>query len=166
LYRIEMRTGRVTDRMALPATPSATAAFDGRYLHLPLHDTTYAVVDVRERRVVSRFDTRHPVRAVPLLDAAGAAYVLTEAATVLRILPDSMELLAELGGAARASLALAANGLLVGRLDGALFFLDFDGNVVWRKDMDDSIDAPAAVYDGRVYVPMLRGELVALEAAS
>ena len=162
LYRVDMRTGRVTERMELPATPSATPAFDGRYLHLPLHDTTYAVVDVRDRRVVSSFGTGAQVRSMPVLDRDGAAYVLTEAGTVLRVRADGAEPFADVGGAARASIALAANGVLVGRLDGALFLLDFEGNVVWREDFDDSIEAPVAIYHGAVYVPMLRGDLTML----
>lgn len=166
LYRIDRRSGRVTARLALPATPATTAAFDGRMLHLPMHDTTHVVVDVEEWRVVSAFDTRAPVRAAPLLARDGTAYLLNEAGAVLRVLPDRAELVADVGGAARASLALAANGILVGRLDGALFFLDFDGNVIWREDFDDSIEAPVAVYGGRVYVPMLRGDLTMLEAAT
>jgi hypothetical protein len=100
---------------------------------------------------------------MPVLDRDGTAYVLTEAASVYRIAPDrEAERVAALGGAARASLALASNGLLVGRLDGALFFIRRDGTVVWREDFDDSIDAPVAVYRGAVYVPLLRGELVML----
>lgn len=165
LYRIEARSGRILHRLALPATPTGTPAFDGRFLHLPLHDTTYAIVDVQERRIAATFRTGSVVRSTPVLDDAGSAWVLTEAGTVLRVDTVGVATIAELGGAARASLALAANGILVGRLDGALFLLDYDGSVIWREDFDDSIEAPVAIHDGAVYVPLLRGELVVLREA-
>ena len=172
LYRIDRASGRVGARLPLPSTVTSTAAFDGRMLHLPMHDTTHVIVDVREWRIASSFGTRTPVRSMPVLGPDGAAYLLTEAGAVLRVLAEGKnggphsELVADLGGAARASLAVAGNGILVGRLDGALFFLGFDGDVIWREDFDDSIEAPTAVYEGRVYVPMLRGELAVLEGVS
>lgn len=163
LYRIETRTGRVTARLPLPATVSATPAFDGRLLHLPMYDTTHVVVDVVDWRVLRVDALDAVVRAAPVLDRDGTAWLLTEHATVWRV-PEGLEpeRIAGLSGAARASLALAANGLLVGRLDGALFLLRRDGSVVWREDFDDSIEAPVAVYRGAVYVPLLRGGLVKL----
>ena len=103
------------------------------------------------------------MRATPVLDTDDAAYLLSEHATVWRIEPNGvMTQVAALGGAARASLTLAANGLLVGRLDGALFMLRRDGEIMWDEYFDDSIEAPVAVYRGAVYVPMLRGDLVML----
>ena len=163
LFRIETRTGRVTQRLSLPATVSATPAFDGRMLHLPMHDGTHVVVDVADWRIarVDRLDA--VVRAPPALDRDGTVYLLTDHATVWRLAQGlEPERIAALDGAARASLALAANGLLVGRLDGALFLLRRDGSVVWRHDFDDSIEAPVAVYRGAVYVPLVRGGLVKL----
>ena len=167
LYRIEQRTGRVSARMPLPSTTTATAAFDGRMLHLPMHDTTHVVVDVRDWRVANAVPVGAPIRATPALDRYGNAWLLAENGVVWRAYPGgAVTEMADLGGAARASIALAANGVLVGRLDGALFFLGYDGAVIWREDFDDSIEAPAAVYEGRVYVPMLRGDLTVLEAES
>ncbi|HEX6589625.1 MAG TPA: PQQ-binding-like beta-propeller repeat protein [Longimicrobiales bacterium] len=167
LYRIDQRTGRVGARLPLPSTATSTAAFDGRMLHLPMHDTTHVVVDVRDWRVASAQPVDAPIRATPILDRSDNAWLLAENGDVWRAFPGgALTRVARLGGAARASLAVAGNGILVGRLDGALFFLGFDGTVIWREDFDDSIDAPAAVYDGRVYVPMLRGDMTVLEAAS
>ncbi|HUF12739.1 MAG TPA: PQQ-binding-like beta-propeller repeat protein [Longimicrobiales bacterium] len=163
LYRVEMRTGRAVAGLPLPSTVTATPAFDGRRLHLPMHDTTHVVVDVDEWRIARVDSLDAPARAAPLLDRDGSVFLLTDHATVWRI-PSvgPAQRVTELGGAARASLALASNGLLVGRLDGALFFLRRDGTVVWREDFDDSLEAPVAVYRGAVYVPLLRGELVKL----
>ena len=163
LYRIESRTGRVTARMGLPATPSATPAFDGRLLHLPMHDTTHVIVDVDAWSIAHVAPLDAPVRATPVLDADGTAWLLSEHATVWRVDANGVATqVVALGGAARASLTLAANGILVGRLDGALFMLRRDGEIVWDEYFDDSIEAPVAVYRGAVYVPMLRGDLVML----
>ncbi len=166
LYRVDMRSGRTTARLPLPATPAATPAYDGTRLHLPMHDTTHVVVDVSRWTVASVDRLDSPARAMPVLDADGTAYLLTESASVYRVGPaGGLQRIAELGGAARASLALAANGLLVGRLDGALFLIRRDGTTVWREDFDDSIEAPVAIYHGAVYVPMLRGDLTMLREA-
>ena len=166
LYRVEMRTGRTTARLPLPSTPTATPAYDGTRLHLPMHDTTHVVVDVASWRVASVDRLDSPSRAIPVLDADGTAYLLSENASVYRVrVAGGLDRIATLDGAARASLSLAANGLLVGRLDGALFLLRRDGTTVWRQDFDDSIEAPVAVYRGAVYVPMLRGDLTMLREA-
>jgi len=166
LYRIEMRTGRTAARLPLPSTPTTTPAYDGSRLHLPMHDTTHVVVDVSSWSVASVDRLDSPARAIPVLDADGTAYLLTENASVYRVGPaGGIDRIAALDGAARASLALAANGLLVGRLDGALFLLRRDGTTVWREDLDDSIEAPVAIYRGAVYVPMLRGDLTMLREA-
>ena len=166
LYRVEMRTGRTTARLPLPSTPTATPAYDGTRLHLPMHDTTHVVIDVPAWRVASADRLDSPSRAIPVLDADRTAYLLTERASVYRVgAAGGTTRIAALDGAARASLALAANGLLVGRLDGALFLIRRDGTTVWREDFDDSIEAPVAVYRGAVYVPMLRGDLTMLREA-
>lgn len=167
LYRIDMRNGDISHRLPLPATVSATPAFDGRMLHLPMHDTTHLVVDAADWRVVRVERLDAVVRAAPVLDRDGSALLLTDHATVWRIAEGmALERVVALAGAARGSLALAANGILVGRLDGALFLLRRDGAVVWREDFDDSIEAPVAVYRGAVYVPLLRGGLVKLMQAA
>ena len=64
------------------------------------------------------------------------------------------EKLASLDGAARASLAVTRDRLLVGRLDGKLFLLDMDGRVLWERDFEDSIVAPVTVANGALYVPL------------
>lgn len=162
LYRLEPSTGRVLDRLLLPATVSATPARVDDRLILPLHDTTVVTVDLDKWRVGTPLRTGGVVRAAPVVDRDGIAYLLTDQSTVWRLAPDGAAVLADPGGAARASLALAANGLLVGRLDGMLLLIDFEGNELWRHDMDDSIEAPALAHEGAVYVPLLRGEIVRL----
>ena len=71
--------------------------------------------------------------------------------------------IAALGGAATGSLTLARDRLLVGRLDGALFLLDVDGDIIWRMDLDDSIVASVSVHGGAVFVPLMHGDVVKLQ---
>lgn len=166
LYRLETGTGIIDARLPLPATPTAMPAMSGNRMLLPLHDTTIVAVDVQDWAVSDTVRLGGLVRAAPVVDGDGTVYLLTEETRVWSWRPGSDPLrLADLGGAARASLALARNGLLVGRLDGELFLIDFDGSVIWSKDMEDSLEAPALAHEGSVYVPLLRGQIVRLRQA-
>jgi hypothetical protein len=164
LYRVEAATGRVLNRVALGATPSAPpAVHDGRIV-VPLFSGEVVAIELPELREAWRFTLREPVLAAPAAAADGSVYLLTRAADVLRVragatAPDTV---ASLGGAASGSFTLARDGLLVGRLDGCLFFVDFNGAIVWERGFEDSLVAPVAPRDGALYVPLLRGELVKL----
>lgn len=164
LFRVSTADGAVRDRMVLPATPSATPALGGDRLVVPLADTTVVRVDLATWALVGRATLPDVVRAAPILAPDGATWLLTDRCGLWRWAPEASSpvRIADLGGACRASLALAANGALVGRLDGHLFLVGFDGETVWERDVEDSIDAPALAWRGAVYVPLLRGDLVRL----
>jgi outer membrane protein assembly factor BamB len=162
LYRVETATGRITARAALPATPSAPLVLRGDTLFAALHSGEVIAVDARSLAVAWRAEVGAPVLAPIVAAPAGDVYALTRTAEVWRVAGGRAERLAALGGAASGALTLARDRLLVGRLDGTLFLLDTDGRIIWQVDFDDSIVAPAAVYDGAVFVPLLHGDIVKL----
>ncbi|HEX9105956.1 MAG TPA: PQQ-binding-like beta-propeller repeat protein, partial [Longimicrobiales bacterium] len=104
------------------------------------------------------------VLAAPVVASDGSVYFLDAGARLGRIAPGTAtaSLLADLGGAARAALTLTRDGLLVGKLDGTLALVRFDGRTSWSTTLDGAIAAPAAVVDGVAYVPLLRGRIVKL----
>src|SRR5690606_18498689 len=119
---------------------------------------------VGEMKVAWRATVEAPILAPPAVADNGAVYVLTRDASVWRISgARDVRRIAALGGAATGAFTLARGGLLVGRLDGTLFLLDLEGNIIWQMDLGDSIVAPVSVYGGAVYVPLLHGDIVKLQ---
>ncbi|HEX7049122.1 MAG TPA: PQQ-binding-like beta-propeller repeat protein [Longimicrobiales bacterium] len=164
LYWLARGTGEVVARHALAAGVSAEPRRAGERLYLPLHSGAVAAYDLAGRRPLWRAETGEPILAAPVVARDGTVYVLNRAAGVWRIAPDGAATpMAELGGAARGSLTLAGERLLVGLLDGTLLALDTTGATVWSERLDDSIVAPVAVAGGAIYVPLLRGTVVKLE---
>ena len=167
LYRIDRASGAVLDRLPLPASVSATPALAGQRLILPLFDTTVVTVDVADWRLAASTRPGAQVRAAPVIDADDAAWLLTETAELWHWPAEGApRRVAQAGGSARRSLALSRDGVLVGRLDGRLSLYDFAGGERWTRDLEDSIEAPALVHAGAVYVPLLRGDLVKLTDAA
>jgi outer membrane protein assembly factor BamB len=164
LLLLARSTGRVEARAALPANVSGPPALAGDTLLLPLENGELLGVRLPSLDVVTRAALGAPILAAPVVAPDGTWYVLTRSADVWRIRPHTREAerIAELGGAARASLALARDRLVVGRLDGTLFLLDLDGAIIWQRRFRDAIHAPVAVAGGAVYLPLLRGDLVKL----
>lgn len=163
LLRVATADGRVLDTRALPGTPSAPLALRDSTLLVPLHSGVVAHYALPALDLV-RVDTLHAaVLAAPAVAADGNTYVLTGAAEVWRIDAQGAARIAALGGAARESLTLAANGLLVGRLDGTLFLLRTDGTEVWRREFRGSLRAPVVLGGGAAYVSVLNGDLVKLQ---
>ena len=164
LYRIERASGRIAARAALPATVSAAPALVADTLYLPLQTGDLVAYQLPDLEELWRAPFGAPILAAPVVGQDGSLYVLNRSAELWRVRLGARagEKLASLDGAARASLAVTRDRLLVGRLDGKLFLLDMDGRVVWERDFEDSIVAPVTVADGALYVPLLRGTIVKL----
>jgi outer membrane protein assembly factor BamB len=164
LYRIERSSGRISARMAIPAAVSAPPLLQGETLILPLQNGMLLAVSTPALSESWRADVGGSVLAPPTPTADGSVLALTRNAEVWRIdRVGQARRIAALEGAASGSLAQAAGRIIVGRLDGWLFVLDLDGNVVWKKDMMDSIVAPVTVVDDAIYVPLLHGDVVKLQ---
>lgn len=164
LFLVNRGTGMVDGRVVLPARTSAAPALAGDTLYLPLFSGDLLALRLPDLEELWRAPFDEPIQAAPIVAPDRSIYLLTRTADVWRVPPGGRagEKLATLTGAARGSLTLAGDRLLVGRLDGALFQLRTDGTTVWRYDLDDSIVAPVTVRDGAVYVPLLRGTIVKL----
>ncbi len=164
LYAVARADGHIDRRLALPGEVSAAPASDGERLYLPLHTGELLVLDLESLEEEARMNLGAPILAPPVVSPDGTIYALTSAADVWRIPAGASEPepIAELGGAARAALTLARDRLLVGRLDGTLFLLRTDGDVVWEVELDGSIFAPVSLRDGAIYVPLLGGSIAKL----
>jgi outer membrane protein assembly factor BamB len=164
LYLMARGTGRIEGRIGLPATVSAPPALRGDTVVLPLHSGELLALRVADLTELWRVQLDAPILAAPIAAPDGSWYALTRAATVWRVAADGAgaEPVIALGGAARASLTLARERLIVGRLDGTLYVIGLDGTIHWQRRYRDSIVAPATVADGAVYIPFLKGDLVKL----
>lgn len=164
LFLVNRGTGMVDRKLALPGRVSAAPALAGDTLYVPLFTGDLLALRLPDLEELWRGPFDEPILAAPIVAPDRSVYLLTRNADVWRVPPGGRagEKLASLGGAARGSLTLAGDRLLVGRLDGALFQLRTDGTTVWRYDLEDSIVAPVTVRDGAIYVPLLRGTIVKL----
>jgi outer membrane protein assembly factor BamB len=164
LYRIDPGTRAVSAKLALGSTPSASAVVHGDLAILPLHSGEVVAVAVRDFSASWRVTLPASSLAPAVVGPRGDTYVLTRSADVWRVPAEggAPERVVELGGAVSASFTSTRDGLLIGRLDGALFHVAFDGRIIWRYDFEDSIVAPVVAHGGALYVPLLRGDLVKL----
>lgn len=157
--------GEVGVRTALGASVSAPLALSGETAFVALRSGEVVALMLPWLTELWRVSLDgEPILAAPAVAPDGSLYVLTRAAEVWRFRsgappPDRV---AALDGATDASLTLVRDGLLIGRLDGALFLLRYDGTVLWQHDLDESIRAPVAVSDGAVFVPLQTGQIVKL----
>jgi outer membrane protein assembly factor BamB len=163
---LDRRNGAILARTAVEGNVSAAPAVAGDTAFLPLFSGELLLLSLPALAELGRVATGAPILAAPVVAPDGAVYFLNRAAELWR-LPrpgpaENAERLAGPDGAATGSLTLVANGLLVGRLDGVLLFLDRDGGELWRRELGDAIRAPVTVADGAVYVPLLRGHIVKL----
>lgn len=164
LYRIERSSGRITDRLGIPAAVAAPPLLLGDTLVLPLQSGVLLAVSASTLAEAWRADLGASILASPVAGGDGSVLALTRRVEVWRIDPHGRETrLAALEGAASGSLAEAGGRIVVGRLDGWLFVLDRAGEVVWKRDMEDSIVAPVTVRGDALYVPLLHGRLVKLQ---
>jgi outer membrane protein assembly factor BamB len=164
LFRVARADGRMEGHFALGATPSASPVVLGDRAILPLHSGDVIAVTLPALRESWRIPLPAPVLAPPVLGPDDSLYLLTRTADVWRVAADGGEpvRIASLGGATSGSFSVTRDGLLVGRLDGALFHVGFDGRIIWQRDLDDSIVAPAVAQNGAIYVPLLHGDVVKL----
>lgn len=165
LYALEVEGGRIARKAPLHASVSAPPAVAGDLLVLPTQAGELVAVRLPELELAWRTSLGAPVLAAPVVSADGAIHALSSQGEVWRVPPGgrSAQRLATLGGAARASLTLARDRLIVGLLDGRLFLLGLDGSTVWELDLEDSIAAPVALAQGAIYVPLLRGALAKVQ---
>lgn len=163
LVRIDLADGRVRVGVAMSGTATASAALVGEQLLVPLHPSVVARFEPRTLALLRADTLDAAVLAAPVVDANGDAYVLSSSGTVWRLSARGAERVAALGGAARESLTLARNGLLVGRLDGTLVLLRRDGTELWRLSYPASIRAPVALGGGAAFVGLLNGRIVKLQ---
>lgn len=165
LYRIAASDGRVLARLVLPGTPSAPPLVNGRSLILPVQPHYVVTVDLERMAASPPVPLPATVVAAPVAGENGESFLLARNGVVLRLdaAGGVVRAIADVGGAAAGSFAGAGALLAVGRLDGTLILLDRAGRELWRHDFDDSIEAPVAVRDGALFVPLLRGDIVRLE---
>ena len=64
------------------------------------------------------------------------------------------EIIAESRGTVTSSPIVVQNGVLVGTLGGKLHFFSRDGEELWEKQLDGSIEAPVFVHEGRILVAL------------
>ena len=164
-YLVGADDGEIGTRVALDAAASGLPALRDDLMVLPLRGGELAGVDLELGEVLWRSPVGTDVLAAPVIAEDGAIYVLNAHGEVWRVPPHERHAtrIAALGGAARESLTLVRDGLLVGRLDGTLYLLDRSGDVLWERSLGGSIHAPVAVADGAIFVPLLDGRLSKLE---
>lgn len=169
LYVLAAATGLIEWSAPLGAPAAGPPALHGEMAYVPLRSGEVVAVSLDARREAWRVRLgEEPVLATPVVASDGALFVLDRAADLWRVAPGGGQpgLVARLGGAAAGSLALVGDGLLVGRVDGALFLVRAaDGGVAWRHDLGDAIRTPATPHGGAIYVPLLAGRVARLEAA-
>jgi len=163
LYTMDAASGQVRGRLPLPGTPSAPPLLAADTLYVPLHPGVLAAVVLSgaQPALAWRATLTDPVLAAPVRASGGGLLLLDRSARLWTVdAAGTARRLAELGGAATGSLAAAAQGAVVGRLDGALFLVGADGVVRWRLELGDAIVSPATVRTDGLYIPLLHGEVV------
>jgi outer membrane protein assembly factor BamB len=164
LYRLDAERGGILARVALPGTVSAPPLLADGLLILPMQSGRLAGFRLPTLDSIWSADLGTAIQAAPVV-AGGAIFALSRDATVWRIGFDgAARRIVSLGGAVTAALTAVRDRLLVGRLDGTLVLLDLQGQELWRHDFGDSIVAPVAVQRGGLYVALLRGDLVKMQA--
>ncbi len=164
LYVLDPETHAIAARAPLGGTVSAEPTLAGDTLIVPLGTGDVAAFHVPDLAPLWSAAIGAPVLAAVQPGPDGALFALNGSAELWRIEPGTgaPRRLAALGGAARGALTLTRDGLLVGRLDGTLFLLRFDGATVWRTTLDAALVAPAAVRSGEIWVPLQSGAVVKL----
>jgi outer membrane protein assembly factor BamB len=163
LVRIARRDGAVLARLQIAGMVTAPLVATGDTLLLAMSPGIVAAYAERGERELWRHALGAPVLAAPVA-TPGGVYALNRRAELFRLHAGGAARLAEIGGAATQSLAVAANGVLIGRLDGTLVFVGRDGTPRWEQQLAGSVRAPAIVRDSAVYVTTLAGRLIKLSS--
>ena len=162
IYRVARSDGSILQRAGTPATASAAVELARDTLLVALHDGS--VVGLHATTLAELF--RVQLDAVPLaqpMRVGDAFYLLSRNAVVWRVRGGKAERVAELGGAARASLATIQDHLIIGLLDGRVIALDPSGTRRWQVQLPRSIVAPVLGSGSALYVPLINGEVWKLE---
>ena len=165
LFVLDADRGRVLARRLLPASASAPALLRPDMFILPLQTGEVVAFALPSLEVIWRVSLNgQRALAAPVTTGNGAIALLTRDAALWRIEASGQATrIAALGGAATGSLTAAANGFIVGKLDGSLTHLDPDGELIWQIQLGESIVAPVAIRSGAVYVALFRGHVVKLQ---
>jgi outer membrane protein assembly factor BamB len=93
--------------------------------------------------------------AGPVL-ADGFGYAVSRAGALIRFrtADGNAEIIAECHGPVVAPPTLVRNGILIGTMEGRLHFLSREGDTIWEKQLEGSIETPVAVHEGRILVTM------------
>jgi outer membrane protein assembly factor BamB len=164
LLRVRAGDGTIEASTALPGSASAPLALAPGTLVLPLHPGVLAAFDPVTLARKWTVQVGAPVLAAPAVDRDGTVFVLNRTGEVWRVTPaGNATRIAQLDGTARESFTLAANGMLVGLLDGTVVLLGRDGTERWREVFRSSLRSPVAVHAGKLYVALLNGTVVNLQ---
>jgi outer membrane protein assembly factor BamB len=161
LLRIARSDGSVRARLPLAGMVTAPLVAAGDTLILAMSQGVVAAYAERGERELWRQQLGAPVLAAPVPTPEGI-YALTRDTELYRLGPAGATRLAALGGAATESLSVTANGVLVGRLDGTLIFVDREGNRRWEHRLNGSLRAPALAHGSAIYAATLTGRLFKL----
>jgi eukaryotic-like serine/threonine-protein kinase len=161
IVRLARSNGAVRGRHPIAAIPTAPLALHGDTLTIAMQGGIVAAYAERGAREIWRHRIGSTVLAAPVV-GSDAVYVLTRDADLFRLTRFRAQRIAELGGAATESLTVTATGALIGRLDGRITLVGFDGTQHWEEQLSGSIRAPAAVRNASIYVGTLTGRMVKL----
>jgi outer membrane protein assembly factor BamB len=163
LVLVDRATGRTSPGMKLPGSVSAPVSLHGDRLLIATQPGLVQAIHLPDLRVEWSVPVGASVLAAPGVDTSGDIYVLTRDADVWRITAQGAPArIAQLGGAATESFTLTADGMLIGKLDGSVYFLKRDGSTLWERNFAHSVRAPIAVNKGVIYVPLGDGRRVML----
>lgn len=164
LVALDRRSGRRLAALSVGGQVSATPAVRDGVVFLPLHSGDLVAVRASDLSEAWRIRADGPILAAPVATRDGRIWILDRTGSVWVVEPDgATRRVAALEGAARGSLTVTANAVLVGLLDGRFVALDrATGELLWSLRMKDSIYTPAVVHEGFIYVPLRRGEIVKL----
>lgn len=161
LYAFSSAGERVT-QLGLPSTVSAVPLLTGDTLLAPLHDGRVYVIALDSMTIARRYSLDAPVLAPPVRDG-NAWYVLSRAGTLWR-LSDRPERIASTNSAVRASLAGVNGRLVAGTLDGRVIAFDTSGAELWEIVVGEAVSAPVHIARSAMFVPLLRGAVIALRS--
>jgi outer membrane protein assembly factor BamB len=164
VYALDVENGAIEAKRPVPARVSAAPAVHGTVVYLPLQSGHVLALEGDELTERWSAHVGGPVLASPVVTEDGTVYVLARSGAVWKITADGVATrLWDLGSAATGALALTADAILVGLLDGRLVALSRqDGSELWITHVGDSVTTPPFVQDGAIYVPLRRGRVVKL----
>lgn len=131
------------------------AASDGEAIYLATEDGSLVAWKMPELEPFWRASGFGHFLTGPVL-ADGMGYAATQEGQLIRFDPatGAAKALATMKGAVLAEPTVVGNGILVGTLNGYLYFYSRDGEPIWELQLDGSIENPIVVHEGRIIVPL------------